>query len=66
LYSANLFQTRPPSSMPATSSAAVPSTQAYASNAPNFWGRTAPTTMPPAWGTYPPIVTASGPPPGYR
>ncbi len=66
LYSANLFQTRPPSSMPATSSAAVPSTQAYASNAPNFWGRTAPTTMPPTWGTYPPIVTASGPPPGYR
>lgn len=65
LYSSNMFQTSPASAMPMASAATVPNSTVYASNAPNFWGRTAPTTMPPAWGTYPPMVSASGPT-GYR
>lgn len=65
LYSTNMFQTQPASAMPGAGSSAVPSATAYASNAPNFWGRTAPTTMPPAWGTYPPMVGSQGSG-GYR
>ena len=52
LFSTNMFQTQ--SMAPVANTAMVPNTPAYASNAPNFWGRSAPTTMPPTFGTYPP------------
>lgn len=65
LFSSNMFQTQSRSTAPVANTAMVPNTPAYASNAPNFWGRSAPTTMPPTWGTYPPTVNASGTT-GYR
>lgn len=65
LFSTNMFQTQSRSTAPVANTAMVPNSAAYASNAPNFWGRTAPSTMPPTWGTYPPTVTASGTG-GYR
>ncbi|MBU6238961.1 MAG: hypothetical protein KGQ51_14150 [Planctomycetes bacterium] len=63
LFSTNMFQTQ--STAPVANTAMVPNNPAYASNAPNFWGRSAPTTMPPTFGTYPPTVNASGTT-GYR
>lgn len=59
LFPANLFQTRSAATAPVPNMAVSSNAPVYSSNAPNFWGRTAPTTMPPTWGTYPPSVTSA-------
>jgi hypothetical protein len=58
LFPTNLFQTRSAAAAPVPN-AMSSNAPVYASNAPNFWGRSAPTTMPPTWGTYPPAVPAA-------
>jgi len=60
LFTTNMFQNQSQGSASVPNMAMVPNSTVYASNAPNFWGRSAPTTLPPAWGTYPPTVNASG------
>jgi hypothetical protein len=58
LFPTNLFQTRSAAAAPVPN-AISSNAPVYASNAPNFWGRSAPTTMPPTWGTYPPTVPSA-------
>ncbi|MFN6127374.1 MAG: hypothetical protein ACK57G_01445 [Planctomycetota bacterium] len=60
LFSSTMFQNQSWTAAPVANTAMVPNSAAYASNAPNYWGRTAPTSLPPTWGTYPPTVPAGG------